>query len=436
MDDSSSSWRTSAHGKTFLLRELARRLTELPGAPVPILVELRALQLSRTLDELIAQHLVAAGEESFDIKKFRYMLEKGRIALLFDGFDELAQRVSYESATDHFDTLLQAAAGQAKVVVTSRTHHFESDKQVRTALLQKAEFVPGLRLCHLQPFDEGQIRAFLTNLLGDPEQAEERFQLIHDVKDLLGLSETPRMLSFIAELPAEQLREARDRLGKITSAELYRLLLRRWLEFDVKRDQPRGAAPTLPVEDRWKAVTHIALTMWPRVERTIRVSELTETMAKVLENLAERNFDEQTAAQLIGARSLLVRDPEGLFSFVHQSVMEWLVANRAAEQIADQAGERHAVDALGKAKMSPLMADFFCGLAKESAEPWAQDVLGTVGAISERLPRRTPSSSCNGWEKRPLGRSSCPARTCAEATSRTSVSPAPCSRALTSRKPS
>lgn len=228
------------HGKTFLLRELTRRLTKLPAAPIPILIEMRALQRTRTLDELVAQHLVAAGEETLDIKKFRHMLEKGRVALLFDGFDELAQRVSYESATDHFDTLLQAAAGLAKVVVTSRTHHFESEKQVRTALLQKAEFVPGLRLCHLQPFDEGQIRAFLTKLLGDSHQAEERFQLIRDVKDLLGLSETPRMLSFIAELPAEQLREARNQLGKITSAELYRLLLHRWLEFDVVRDQPRA----------------------------------------------------------------------------------------------------------------------------------------------------------------------------------------------------
>ncbi len=59
--------------------------------------------------------------------------------------------------------------------------------------------------------------------------------------------------------------------------------------------------------------------------------------------------------------------------------MEWLVANCAAQQLVDGAGVRHAVDALGKARMSPLMADFFCDLAKESAEPWAQDVLGRIG---------------------------------------------------------
>src|SRR4029077_14272567 len=108
----------------------------------PILIEMRDLQRARTLDELIAQHLVARKEVRFDLKKFRYMLEKGRLVLLFDGFDELAQRVTYESATDHFDTLLQAAGGQAKVVVTSRAHHFVSDQQVKTALIQRAEPLP------------------------------------------------------------------------------------------------------------------------------------------------------------------------------------------------------------------------------------------------------------------------------------------------------
>ena len=102
------------------------------------------------------------------------MLEKGRVALLFDGFDELAQRVSFESATDHFDTLLQAAAGQAKVVVTSRTHHFESDKQVQTTLLPRAEPIAGLRLCHLRPFDEALDAAELSVCFRNPWPSPRR----------------------------------------------------------------------------------------------------------------------------------------------------------------------------------------------------------------------------------------------------------------------
>lgn len=88
-------------GQRFLLHELARRLpAELPHV-VPMLVELRALEKARTVEELVAQHLAAAGMDRIDLPAFRYMLRTGRIALLFDGFDELALRVSYERAADH-----------------------------------------------------------------------------------------------------------------------------------------------------------------------------------------------------------------------------------------------------------------------------------------------------------------------------------------------
>src|SRR5262249_22720609 len=159
--------------------------------------------------------------------------------------------------------------------------------------------------------------------------------------DLLGLSETPRMLSFIAALPEKQLRHAQQRLGTITSAELYRMLLQRWLEYDFGRYQSKGVAPTLTVQERWNAVTQVALGRWPKAERTIRPTELTETIARAVDKLTERQFDERTAAQLVGSQALLVRDPDGVFSFVHQSVLEWLVANLAAMQIEGGAGERH-----------------------------------------------------------------------------------------------
>jgi hypothetical protein len=189
-------------GKTFLLHELARRMpTELKHL-VPMLVELRALEKANTLEQLVAQHLTLAGERFIDMAAFPYMLREGRIALLFDGFDELAQRVTYQRATEHFESLLQAAGGDAKVVVTSRTQHFESDRQVKLALLDRAEHVPSLELCRLKPFDDGQIQAFLERRLGDAGEARERFALIKDVEDLLGLSHNPRMLGFIAALPA------------------------------------------------------------------------------------------------------------------------------------------------------------------------------------------------------------------------------------------
>src|SRR5262249_38538415 len=71
-------------GKTFLLHELARRMGEAQDGPVPILLQMRSLEKGRDLNALIGQHF---GQERMEVTpdKFRYMLEQGRIALLFDG---------------------------------------------------------------------------------------------------------------------------------------------------------------------------------------------------------------------------------------------------------------------------------------------------------------------------------------------------------------
>ena len=83
----------------------ARSPRQLPGL-LPVLVELRSLEKAPTLDELLAQHLVRQGVET-SIRQLRYMIRSGRLALLFDGFDELELRVGYDNAADYLQTLLE-----------------------------------------------------------------------------------------------------------------------------------------------------------------------------------------------------------------------------------------------------------------------------------------------------------------------------------------
>ena len=231
-------------GKTFLLHELARQLADESPFITPIFVPMRSLEKSNDLESLIAQHLAQSKMERIDLAAFRYMLEQGRIVLLFDGFDELALRVSYERAAEHFQTLLMAAIGDAKIVATSRRQHFLSESQVKSELYQKVEQLRSRRIVHLQCFNRDQILTFLCNHMQDEQRARERLDLLQQIQDLLGLSENPRMLSFIADLPEEDLRKAQREKGEITSAELYRLLLGRWLAFEVQRVDLKGAPPS------------------------------------------------------------------------------------------------------------------------------------------------------------------------------------------------
>ncbi|WP_437311449.1 pentapeptide repeat-containing protein [Sorangium sp. So ce388] len=368
-------------GKTFLLHELARRMGKAGGALTPVLIEMRALEKARDLNALIAQHLALAGLGKIDLPAFRHMLAEGRIALLFDGFDELAFRVTYDRAVEHFDTLIQAAQGKAaKVVVTSRSQHFISEQQVRSALAEKAALLPGYRLARLLPFTEAQIHRSLVNRLGSEEAADARMRLLADVRDLLGLSANPRMLGFIAEIEEAQLRQAKAGDGEITSAGLYRLLLDRWLVWEYERAHPKGAQPGLSVAQRWRAVTELATRLWQRTEQSVSIRELPTELIAALQALGRHELDVAVATHQIGSGTLLVWDDQENFRFIHQSVLEWLVAREAAEEV-QRAGE---ASALAQREVSDLMADFFGALAgRVAAERWVREALGGAwGAVA------------------------------------------------------
>lgn len=352
------------HGKTFLLRELAKVVHASQEPPiVPVLVELRQLDKAQGIDGMLAAHLAKSGEEVIDLRTLRALIHDGRVLLLFDGFDELALRVTYQRAAEYLESLIQAAGGRAKIVLTSRTQHFLSDQQVETALSSRLAALPGRRLVKVLDFDQDQILRFLTNRLGSAEAAQARFELLEGVRDLLGLSRNPRMLDFIARLDESRLRDIQAGRGLITAADLYRELLEQWLVYEYERSVTPGSPPGLSVEERWAAITHLAMRMWESGEMTLGVAEL-GSACEALSDLADRQITEDEATHMVGSGTLMVRTEDGRFTFVHQSVMEWLVANHMAERIA--AGER-ALPELWRKSLSGLLSQFLKELAGVNA---------------------------------------------------------------------
>ena len=362
------------HGKTFLLRELTRPMYEESDTAVPVLVHLRDLEKAHDLDQLVAAQLSAGGERRIDLPMFRYLLREGRIALLFDGFDELELRLSYDAAALHLNKILQAVDGRAKVVLASRDQHFLTDAQVLAALGDRLVTVAGRRLIKLADFDDGQIAAFLRKRLDGTASAERWLDLLHNIEDLLGLSRNPRMLEFITRIREDRLLAVRQRTGEITKAELYQELLDQWLRYELnRRDRPGGVPP--PSEAQfWHAVTFLAMRLWGTSEESVGEAELGETADELAKLAATDGTGEalpvgrDETAHLIGSGTLLVRDSDGRFTFEHPSVMEWLVARHFANRITRQ----EPLPEIEGCEMSPLMVEFLCGLlGRERALAWA-----------------------------------------------------------------
>lgn len=387
-------------GKTFVLREVARRLAETASATIPILIELRALDKAHSVDGLVAAHLANEGEELIDLRAFHYMLREGRIVLLFDGFDELVSRLTYDRAADHLDTLLQAAQGRAKIVVASRTQHFRSQAQVFTALGERVGLLPHRRILGVEDFTPAQIRAYLVNRYGgDERRADGRMRLIGGIENLLSLAQNPRMLSFIADLQEQRLQAAARSQHTLSTAALYREILESWLSHEAGRAAGRPGEPAgLGLADLWRSVTTLALRLWDTGQSYLGLADLTE-VAETLSDLAGGQLSGQQAAHAMGAGSLLVRTEEGLFGFIHGSVAEWLVANAIAGEFS--AGTA-APQQLRRRALSQLTADFLCDLADPRlCQAWTDEVLTDPQAgdiarsnaikVSTRL--RTPTTA-------------------------------------------
>jgi WD40 repeat protein/transcriptional regulator with XRE-family HTH domain len=381
-------------GKTFAMRKLAMELAARQPDVVPILIELRALDKAHSVDGLVAAHLANHGESRIDLRAFRYLLRQGRVVLLFDGFDELATRVSYDRAADHLNTLLAAAEDRAKIVVTSRTQHFQNDAQVRTALGERVGLLPHRRILLLEDFTPDQIGKYLVNRYGqDQKAADTRLELIGRIHDLGGLARNPRMLSFVADLDADRLAAVAMARETMSAAGLYREILTSWLTYEYERVHVPGGPAGLTIGELWQAITTLALRMCELNEMLLRLDDVAE-VAQALTGLAEAPLSPPQATHAVGAGSLLVRTEE-MFGFIHASVMEWLVANEIARQL--NGGDPHPA-LLSRLQLSQLTVDFLCDLADSRAllawvaQPGGDDI-ATANAVKVGNRLRTPAKA-------------------------------------------
>lgn len=368
-------------GKTFALREVARRLAGFTDL-VPLYIELRTLDKAHTVEGLVSSHLANHRHRQIDLDAFQNLLRAGRIVLLFDGFDELVTRITYDRAADHLHRLMAAAEGKAKIVVASRTQHFKSGEQILTALGEQVGRGSQRRILSIEPFDTDQIRSYLTRHYDeDATRAQDRIEAMRQINDLTALSANPRMLGFIAALDDAQLKAAAV-APVLSGATLYEQVLEHWLAYEVERTSGvTGAPPGLARDQLWRAVSLLALRLWESGQSHMSIDELGE-IGYALAQLSGFKLSPEQTVHAVGAGSLLVRSEDDQFGFIHLSVMEWLLAKRIADDWT--AGTREPTLLISQ-PLSDTVLEFLCDLAGAgSALDWVNRVLADPLAESAR----------------------------------------------------
>jgi hypothetical protein len=328
-------------GKTSFAKKLAYDMAKAykqePGqSRIPFLVDLRQCQKALSLNTLIHEQLIAANVEPVDEAIFLKLLAEGKILLIFDAFDEMATMSNPEITLTNFQQLNEAVSGEAKVILTSRTHYFRDKYEVdrilkkegkedmsehATILYREISGKPEYEIVYLKEFDDTQVQAYLGKAL--KEEWQEAYQKIKNVYNLEDLSHRPVLLDMIVKtLPRIEL----DKEKKFNVVHLYEAYTQSW--FDREDHRLR-----ITKQGKEELVEALAYSMWQKGVKSIHYSELSDMLSHYLKDKIHTTRDLEAADHEVRTASFLVRDEEGNYGFVHRSFQEFFMARKIKKEL-------------------------------------------------------------------------------------------------------
>jgi formylglycine-generating enzyme required for sulfatase activity/Holliday junction resolvase-like predicted endonuclease len=332
-------------GKTSFCRQYAaklgrRWLADPDHHRIPILISLRDYAKAVSLKQLVTDFLVNRYGIQAGYEAFRRFNADGKLLLLFDGFDEMAQKVDYQTTVDNFEELARAVEAHSKVLLTCRTPYFRTHREAEELLsrrrpepLVEARDLheraaidlterPNFEIVHLLPFGRQDIQAMLRARF--PAEWPGYWQQIEDTYNLKELAQRPVLLDMIAR----SLPHLKKPGQALNAARLYEAYTDLWL----LRDEEKGHT-LITRTDRRLFMQELALEILRREELSIHFSRLPERVRAHfrLEKATEIDYFEHD----IRTCSFLNRDEEGNYRFVHKSFGEFFVAQWLVPKLLD-----------------------------------------------------------------------------------------------------
>lgn len=168
---------------------------------IPILIELRG----KSPANLSPAELLGAWAQQYQLQAAALMklLIAGKLIIIFEGFDEMANIASAETRIAHFRALWMFSFPRSKIVFTGRRNLFFEDNELNVAFKGSTENPSG-SLCdvvHLCPFDSAKIKQSLRWM--DSDSANEIVQAASNNIQIFDIVSRPSLLYIVASLWSE-----------------------------------------------------------------------------------------------------------------------------------------------------------------------------------------------------------------------------------------
>jgi WD40 repeat protein len=314
---------------------------------LPLVIPLRDYAKALTVESLFSEFFFRKHEIDLPgYSVFEKLNQMGKLLLIFDGFDEMADRVNPQKMINNFWELTRAVSVNAKVILTCRHEHFPTAQKGREIL--RGELMastanltgvpPQFETLELLKFDDKQIREALSR-----RTDAATVELVMENADLMDLLQRAVMTELVLEaVPAI---EAGKRIENISQVYLHAV----WRKME--RDITTGRTFT-SLADKLYFLCELAWEMLNE-DKTKSMSLNYLDFPGTLQRLFPQEVKEQKHLDHwhydMMNQTMLIRDNDGDYRPAHRSLLEFFAAYKLAAELG-------------------LLADDFLELARSQLE--------------------------------------------------------------------
>jgi WD40 repeat protein len=266
----------------------------------------------------------------------------GKLLILFDGFDEMANKINSQDAIDNFWALAEVIGENSKVILTCRTENFPTTAVIKDTFEGKkvsstqSQLVaaPKFEILNLHPLSIDQIRQVLTNR-GENTETIEKILANPELADLVKRPMTVELvLAALPEISAGK---------EIDLARVYLYALKHKLARDIET-----ARTFTSMADKLFFLCEVSWAMFSHHELTLHHSKFPDRLRDVFgDAIADKHLDHWHYDMM--GQTILIRDADGNYRPAYKSLLEFFVAFKFAAELG-------------------LLHDDFLGLVREPGE--------------------------------------------------------------------
>jgi WD40 repeat protein len=297
---------------------------------LPLVIALRdynkALKVESVLSDLFFnKHDIRLNSSVFDC-----LNQMGKLVIIFDGFDEMADKVDRQKMINNFWELARVVCPGSKVILTSRTEHFPHDRESRQLLNAELESStaklkwesPRFELLELAKFNEAQIRRVLTLEAEEKGLSTDIVEKVMVRAELLDLARRPVMTELIIEAIPE------IEAGKpVDMSRVYYYAIVRKMDRDIKAERTFTS-----LADKLYFLCEIAWEMLSTERMKLNYREFPDRIRQIFPQLVTEAKDLDHWHYDMMGQTILIRNADGDYTPAHRSLLEFLVAYKFAAE--------------------------------------------------------------------------------------------------------